>query len=302
MELRQLQYFLLAAQEQSFAKASQKAYVSQQALSKSIISLERELGVPLFERLPHGVVLTSYGQLLLEKAYHITAEVNGVVNDIQTMKNSEGNTIKVALTTGVEDGFSVLNLLEFQNIYPQYRLVTISSNDIQIEEWIVNERIELGILGAKGETSRVEYTLLRENDTMLAVHKDNPLSTKHSVCLADLKNEQFLIATSGYHIYHRLLAVCNLAGFTPNIRHQTPNVIYLTQLIMKNQGIFLSPHFPGGPESPMNHPDIRMIPIEDDPKIFSEYLVQKKGRTLSSGAMLFRNYVLKQQREAGGKQ
>ena len=44
MELRQLQYFLMVAQEQSFAKAAKKTYVSQQALSKSVLSLEQELG------------------------------------------------------------------------------------------------------------------------------------------------------------------------------------------------------------------------------------------------------------------
>ena len=49
MELRQLQYFLMVAQEQSFAKAAKKTYVSQQALSKSVLSLEQELGVPLFD-------------------------------------------------------------------------------------------------------------------------------------------------------------------------------------------------------------------------------------------------------------
>ena len=65
MELRQLQYFLMVAQEQSFAKAAKKTYVSQQALSKSVLSLEQELGVPLFERLPHGVELTEYGLTLL---------------------------------------------------------------------------------------------------------------------------------------------------------------------------------------------------------------------------------------------
>ena len=64
MEFRQLQHFLVVAQELNFSKAAQKSYITQQALSKSIKILEKELGVPLFERLPRGLALTEYGTVL----------------------------------------------------------------------------------------------------------------------------------------------------------------------------------------------------------------------------------------------
>ena len=120
MELRQLQYFLMVAQEQSFAKAAKKTYVSQQALSKSVLSLEQELGVPLFERLPHGVELTEYGQTLLKKAYRITNSVNEAVSEIHNMKDNVGRTIQLAITTGVEDTFQVKDLLRFQVFGPEH--------------------------------------------------------------------------------------------------------------------------------------------------------------------------------------
>jgi len=289
MELRQLQYFLMVAQEQSFAKAAKKTYVSQQALSKSVLSLEQELGVPLFERLPHGVELTEYGQTLLKKAYRITNSVNEAVSEIHNMKDNVGRTIQLAITTGVEDTFQVKDLLRFQDIYPQYRISTIASTDREIERMMLSEKIELGILGARGDSSKLDFTCLRESATLLAVHRDNPLSQRASVCLEDLKEECFISGASDYYANNRMRAICNMLGFTPDVRHQTENITYIAQLVDNGQGIFLCP---ATSMESFDYPNIRLVPIRDDPKIFSVHLATKKNHLLSAGAALFRDFIL----------
>lgn len=289
MELRQLQYFLMVAQEQSFAKAAKKTYVSQQALSKSVLSLEQELGVPLFERLPHGVELTEYGQTLLKKAYRITNSVNEAVSEIHNMKDNVGRTIQLAITTGVEDTFQVKDLLRFQDIYPQYRISTIASTDREIERMMLSEKIELGILGARGDSSKLDFTCLRESATLLAVHKDNPLSQRASVCLEDLKEECFISGASDYYANNRMRAICNMLGFTLDVRHQTENITYIAQLVDNGQGIFLCP---ATSMESFDYPNIRLVPIRDDPKIFSVHLATKKNHLLSAGAALFRDFIL----------
>lgn len=284
-----MQYFLLVSQELSFAKASKKAYISQQALSKSVSSLEKELGVPLFDRLPHGVALTSYGQVLSKKAYRITASVNQAYNDLHNMKANLCNTIQLAITTGVEDCFPINDLLRFQDIHPQYRISTVANNDMKIEEWLFSEKIELGLLGAKGDESKLEFIPIRQSATLLAVHKDNPLSKRDSVQIEELKNERFLFSSGDYYVNNRLLAICNLAGFTPEIMHQTENIIYISQLVANNLGIFLAPDHSA---NYFDYPDVRLVPIENDPRIFCVCLVIKKNKPLSEGAALFKDYVL----------
>src|SRR5579884_288410 len=62
MELRQLTYFLSAAQTQNFRKAAELCLVAQPELSRQIAALEAELGVPLFKRVKQRVILTPAGQ------------------------------------------------------------------------------------------------------------------------------------------------------------------------------------------------------------------------------------------------
>lgn len=289
MELHQLQYFILVAQNLSFAKASEQAYVSQQALSKSIIALEKELGIKLFFRLPHGLALTSYGQTLLNNANQILAQVNKMKNDLHNMRLNERNNIRIALTTGVEDNIPIEDLTEFQDRYPDYEISTVASNDKTIEKWLFSETLEIAFLGALGDLTKLDFTLLHASTTVLAIHKDNPISQKASVKLEDLSNEFFLSGSSEYYANNRLLLLCNLLGFNPKIKHTTANILFLSKLVAHNQGIFLCPK---DSIQYFDHPNICLIPFEDDPKIYCVYLATKKDHPLSDGVKLFKQYIL----------
>ena len=59
-----LRYFLAVAQSGSLTEASARLHVAASALSRQIAGLEAQLGTPLFERHPRGMVLTAAGEIL----------------------------------------------------------------------------------------------------------------------------------------------------------------------------------------------------------------------------------------------
>ncbi len=289
MEFRQLQHFLVVAQELSFTRAAEKAYVSQQALSKSVIALEKELGVTLFERLPRGLELTPYGQLLLKRSYHISTLINETITDIHNMDEAYSTNIRLAITAGVEDTFPVSILFRFQREHPQYRINTIIHNDRLIEDRLIAEQLELGLMGARGDTVRLDFYPLIRSETRVVMHKDNPLSVKESIRLDELRHEKFLFASTDFYSNNRLLAICNLMGFTPDIRHQAASVGYWIQLVAENQGIFLCPK---EAVVKIRDPRIRMLRVKDDPCFFHVHLATKKNSVLSPGAQKLKEFIL----------
>src|SRR3984893_17753099 len=74
MLFRQLEYFVAVAQERHFARAAEKCYVSQPALSAAIAKLERELNVTLINRGHSFEGLTPEGERLVVWAKRILAE------------------------------------------------------------------------------------------------------------------------------------------------------------------------------------------------------------------------------------
>ena len=71
MELRVLHYFLAIAREENMTRAAQMLHISQPALSRQMMQLEAELGVKLFTRSNHNIVLTEDGLLLKRRAQEL---------------------------------------------------------------------------------------------------------------------------------------------------------------------------------------------------------------------------------------
>jgi len=67
MDIRVLEYFLMAAREENITRAAQLLHVTQPTLSRQLMQPEEELGTKLFERTNHSVMLTDEGFRLCQK-------------------------------------------------------------------------------------------------------------------------------------------------------------------------------------------------------------------------------------------
>ncbi|WP_454751908.1 thiolase C-terminal domain-containing protein [Cupriavidus necator] len=79
MELRHLRYFIAAAEEEHFGRASERLHVTRPAISQIIADLEAELGTLLFERQAHRVTLTAAGKALLPPLQAIMGDLNQAI-------------------------------------------------------------------------------------------------------------------------------------------------------------------------------------------------------------------------------
>jgi len=75
--------FLAVAQELHFGRAAARLYVAQQALSRDIARLERELGVPLFVRSTRRVALTTEGERLVPRAAELLALHDQILDEMR---------------------------------------------------------------------------------------------------------------------------------------------------------------------------------------------------------------------------
>ena len=73
MEIRVLDYFLTVAREENITKAAALLHITQPTLSRQMIQLEKELGVKLFIRGNHSIILTEQGMLLKRRAQEIVS-------------------------------------------------------------------------------------------------------------------------------------------------------------------------------------------------------------------------------------
>lgn len=290
MELRQLQYFLTVAEEESFVKASKRAYVSQQALSKSIMSLEQELNTTLFIRGPHGVKLTEAGQLLFRRAYNISYYISDTIREIREFKNPSKKHVSLSVARGVENCTFFYKILDFEKEYPEYTLSTVSTDDQKVEQMVIDGSVNLGIIGGLNTHESLEYIPLNKPTMFLAVNNKNPLCQKESLSLSDLKDVPLVGSSSFYHFYNRLTTLCNLQGFSPKFTFQTENILYINRLLINNQGCFLCPN---DDMEYLDSEQISLIPFKETALNYFTFLVYKKNAALPEATQIFRDYILK---------
>lgn len=130
MEIRQLRYFIAVADTLNFSRAAKSVYLSQSALSRQIMDLEQEVGLPLFRRSTREVELTDAGRALQQSAKELISRWEKMLPEVRNQVDQEARSL--TLTIGV-DARALANpdrrrqfmtmLYELRRAYPGLRVL-----------------------------------------------------------------------------------------------------------------------------------------------------------------------------------
>ncbi|MDP9133340.1 MAG: LysR family transcriptional regulator, partial [Actinomycetota bacterium] len=96
MEIGQLEALVAVARRGGFTRAATALNLSQPAVSRRLGLLERELGAPLFERIPSGIVLTAAGQAFLPHAEALLASMRDGIDAVRALEGTDRGAITLA--------------------------------------------------------------------------------------------------------------------------------------------------------------------------------------------------------------
>ena len=129
MELRVLNYFLAIAREENFTKAAQQLHVTQPTLSRQIADLEQELGVKLFIRSNHNIVLTEDGMILKHRAQEILSLADKTKRDFLQKDEALSGTISIGSGEFRSTEYLAKIIASFRQKFPlvKYEIITGSN-------------------------------------------------------------------------------------------------------------------------------------------------------------------------------
>lgn len=123
MTFNQINYFLNVAKHLSFTKAASSLFITQSTLSRSIASLEDELGVVLLKRDFHNLSLTPAGELFYQEMDGIMESVQDILMRVQDLSSNQTSFFPIGLLDGQEIETDLLfSLRNLSDLYPQYNL------------------------------------------------------------------------------------------------------------------------------------------------------------------------------------
>ncbi|MDF3837596.1 LysR family transcriptional regulator [Cupriavidus basilensis] len=121
-KLRSLHYFVAAAEAGSFAGAARRHGVSVAAVAKLIATLERHVGIPLFERHARGLALTAAGRHYLEACRPALAQLAAADEQVVTATSQARGTVVVGIQPVIAQECLTAALPRFRSMYPDIEL------------------------------------------------------------------------------------------------------------------------------------------------------------------------------------
>lgn len=221
MTLMNLRYFVEAARCGSFTEAARNLYVSQPGLSKQIALVEKEVGVPLFERANRSVKLTPAGEYLFEQLSDILAATDHVIERARAI----GLGLTGSLSIGCLEGHD--RPPQFDNLvaqFPDLDLYIEKNSFSNLRSGLLSGRYDLIVtLSFETDTlSNIDSRTLRAMCGAVAINRQNPKAKIPNLTLCDLKDEDFVSISEeespgGLSL---LIKQCEACGFTPRIVRQ----------------------------------------------------------------------------------
>ncbi|QBD76253.1 LysR family transcriptional regulator [Ktedonosporobacter rubrisoli] len=145
MELSEIEAFVTINRVGGFTRAAGVLHLSQPAISRRIELLERELGAPLFERIPGGVRLSEAGKTFLPYAQQILATVGDGLAAVHGLEEEGQGTIRLVLVGTLASTQLTAQLQAFRTTYPQIRLLLHTARSDEVSTLVLQGDAHLGL-------------------------------------------------------------------------------------------------------------------------------------------------------------
>lgn len=221
MTFTQIRYFIEVADCLNFTEAANRLYVSQQAVSNQIRSLETEIGMPLFSRTTKQVTLTECGKLLyLEWKEMLKRYDESVEKARQTYGRSRKKIrIGIAEVSGIIDVISGA-LANYSDAFPEVEFETEIRPFIKLESLLQKKEADVIVtLSSELPKYESEYETRPLLDLQLGIvlSARHPLGNSQQLTIADLRQETIYMLSSSYssEAEELIVAHCQAEGFSP---------------------------------------------------------------------------------------
>src|SRR2546429_4936307 len=290
LNLHQLATFQVVARHCSFVRAAEELHFSQPAVSAQIRHLEKSLGVKLFDQIGRKTHLTQAGEELYNYSQKIFILIDETVETMEALRSPHSGRLSVGADTTVGT-YVIPGLLgKFHQIYPDVEISLDVVNRAALVEALVNNRIDMAIVGRVPDDIPVVIEPFAPNELVLVASPGHRLAGHQSVPLTELAKEHFLLREIGSGTRAALETVLQEAGIPLQVNMQVGNNSAIKQGVAAGLGIALISRVALDMELETRR--LIILDVEGFPIVRQWRIVHLKDKYLSATARAFKSFLL----------
>ena len=250
IDLRQLRYFVVVAEELHFGRAAKRLNMSQPPLSQQIMALEDHVGVKLFQRTQRHVELTSAGQFLLGEARRILSDISRVAEQTKQAETGVTGYLRVGLNFSAPfHPFTSKLLQAFHKKYPRTRVDLVlheQANILQLTD-IRSAHLDVALIWLDDLHRPLDITRLdlAHDNLQVVVPTGHELAAKDKIHIKDLVGLPFIAQPrhAGTQRYDEIIKAFATIQAEPNIVYEVMQMPLAVNMVAAGQGVSLLPSF-----------------------------------------------------------
>ncbi len=239
IEFQQLEEFVAVARAKSFTRAAKELNLSQSALSRSIQKLEHQLGQPLFERKPRGVVLTDLGELLLERA----KEILKLVDDTFSLLSEAGRhgRIRLGAIPTIAPYFLPGLLRSFAEQHPNITVVVQEDTTDNLIRRCSHGEIDLAILALPVIAKYLQVEALFDEELLLVVPPGHALAVSDEITAEAVEDYPFIMLNEAHCLTDNIESYCRQQSVQPVSVERISQLATVQELVALWHGVSIVP-------------------------------------------------------------
>ncbi|MGF9947343.1 LysR family transcriptional regulator, partial [Priestia megaterium] len=237
MNKSQIELIVRISETGSFTKAGEELHMTQPAVSRTVATIESQLGTKLIERdKKNGLFFTDVGERVLVIFRKILSELQKVDELVAAEQGLEIGKVHIGAYRTACTRFIPKIIRAMENQYPGLEIKLSEGSVDQVKEWLRSKCIDVGIIIPPDK--EFDTVPLIKDQLIVLMHSSHPLYQKETIGIPDLQGEDILIGKGGYEVQvHALFKEYNL---TPKVRFEMDYIETGLSMIQEGLGITIT--------------------------------------------------------------
>lgn len=246
MNLRQLHYAVLLAESGSFSHTAEKQGITQPALSKHILSLEKELGVQLFDRTKNPVQLTAAGEYLIREAKDLLYKEDMLLRSMEQFRLGDKGQLVIGITP-FRSSYLIPDIVKkVRDKYPGVNVKLIEGGSEQIRHDAAEGKFDFAVVNLPVDETLMDIKPMEPDRLALVMSEDlysaHPeLHGKDRISFAECAYLPFVVLGTGQEMRRLFDKLCVFSEVSPDIVCEVNNIITASEIAVTGVGATLLP-------------------------------------------------------------
>ena len=288
MNIKQLEIFVTIATTGSFSKGAEEACITQSTASQHIAALEESCGVRLFDRTGRGAITTEAGKIMLVHARQVIKSLKTTEQAILQFRQADGVELCVGGSTIPGTYLLPRVIAALRASDPGIRVKAEIGDSSEILARLIDENIEVGIVGATADDKRFTAEALGHDEILLVVRKGHSWCGRGNVQVEELLREPIIMREKGSGTGEAVNSALRQLGIRPEnllTCATLPGSEAIKQAVLAKCGVaFISEMAVRGE---LKRGELVSINLPGLTITRDFFLVHRKGRALSPAAAVF---------------